>query len=174
MEDEVILVNEKDVEVGKASKATVHKQGLLHRAFSIFIYNSRGEILLQQRALDKYHSPGLWTNACCSHPKPGETVEAAAKRRLKEELGIETPLKVIGSFIYEHKFENGLSENEFDYVLIGSFDEKPEPDPREVMALDYRTIDEINKDLSDKPGEFTVWFGQAFRIFNNWYKGVKS
>src|SRR6516164_10337979 len=118
MDQEVILVNEQDEPIGTMGKMEAHKKALLHRAFSVFIFNSKGEMLLQQRARDKYHSGGLWTNACCSHPKPGEEVQLAASRRLNEELGFNTPLTKIFDFIYQSSFENGLTEFEFDHVFI--------------------------------------------------------
>ena len=119
--EEVILVNEQDEQTGTIEKMEAHRKALLHRAFSVFIFNGKGEMLLQQRAMGKYHSPGLWTNACCSHPRPGEEVETAAFRRLKEEMGIETSLKKIFDFIYRTEFDNGLTEYEFDHVYIGTY-----------------------------------------------------
>ena len=170
MEAEVILVDEKDNEKGKELKSVAHEKGVLHRAFSIFIYNENAEILLQQRALNKYHSPGLWTNACCSHPRPGESVLEAAARRLKEELGFETELEIIGNFIYRHKFENGLTEHEYDHVLAGRYDGLIIPDYAEVMSTDFKSIEEINKELAETPGNYTIWFPEAFRIFLKWRK----
>src|SRR5277367_2014029 len=117
--EEVILVNEKDEATGVMEKLQAHRNGSLHRAFSIFIFNNKNEMLLQQRAGNKYHSAGLWTNACCSHPKPGEQIDVAAQRRLKEEMGFETPLDKIFSFIYNASFDNGLSEHEFDHAFAG-------------------------------------------------------
>src|SRR4249919_2599143 len=116
IDQEVILVNEQNEAIGTMEKMEAHRKALLHRAFSVFIFNSKGEMLLQQRALNKYHSGGLWTNACCSHPRPGELIEDAATRRLKEELGFETPLKKIFQFTYQASFDNGLTEHEFDHV----------------------------------------------------------
>src|SRR6185503_16709121 len=118
----VILVNEKDEVTGTAEKMEAHEKGLLHRAFSIFVFNSRGEVLMQQRAPGKYHSAGLWTNACCSHPRPGEKTEEAARRRLREELGFETALTEIFDFIYRAEFVNGLAEHEYDHVYVGEYD----------------------------------------------------
>ena len=122
--DKVILVNEHDDMVGIMDKMEAHQQGLLHRAFSIFIFNTKGEMLLQQRAFSKYHSGGLWTNACCSHPLPGEKTEDAAQRRLKEEIGFETSLEKIFDFVYKAAFENGLTEHEFDHVFAGEYEGK--------------------------------------------------
>src|ERR1700754_1322335 len=117
--EEVILVNENDIPVGTMEKMEAHRKALLHRAFSVFIFNSKGEMLLQQRADKKYHSGGLWTNACCSHPKPGEEIETAASRRLREELGFGTGLRKVFDFIYQSPFDNGLTEFEFDHVFFG-------------------------------------------------------
>ena len=123
--EEVILVNEADEQIGVMEKMEAHEKGLLHRAFSVFIFNDKGEMLLQQRALNKYHSGGLWTNACCSHPRPGEDTLQAAKRRLMEEMGIETSLTLKNSFTYKTAFENGLTEHEFDHIFIGTFNQEP-------------------------------------------------
>ena len=131
---DIILVNEEDVQVGTMEKMEVHERGLLHRAFSVFIFNKAGEMLLQQRALSKYHSGGLWTNACCSHPRPGEKTEDAAARRLFEELGFGTELRFAFSFTYKAAFDNGLTEHEFDHVFVGHFDGPLRPDPKEVAG----------------------------------------
>ena len=133
--DEVILVDASDVPQGRMEKMEAHRRALLHRAFSVFIFNSRGEMLLQRRALGKYHSAGLWTNACCSHPRPGEETLDAAVRRLREEMGFTTPLKKAFDFTYRHEFGNGLTEFEFDHVYIGWYDEAVHPNQEEV--LDY-------------------------------------
>ena len=170
MEDEVILVDETDKVQGTAFKTAAHEKGMLHRAFSIFIYNPQGEVLLQQRALNKYHSPGLWTNACCSHPRPGETIEEAGKRRLKEELGCESELQLIGNFVYRHKFENGLTEYEFDHVLAGEYEGLLIPDHDEVMGTEFKTVQQIKKELDSNRDNFTIWFPQAFQKFLDWQK----
>lgn len=160
--DSVVLVNEFDEEVGTMEKMEAHRQALLHRAFSVFIFNSRGEMLLQRRALTKYHSGGLWTNACCSHPRPGEAVEAAATRRLQEELGFVTPLEAAFSFTYKAPFDNGLTEYEFDHVLTGLYDGIIEPVPEEVCEVCHMPMDDIRADLLAHPGKYTEWFRIAF------------
>jgi isopentenyl-diphosphate delta-isomerase len=162
MTDSVVLVNEFDEEVGTMEKMEAHRQALLHRAFSVFIFNASGEMLLQRRALTKYHSGGLWTNACCSHPRPGESVEAAATRRLQEELGFVAPLEPAFSFTYHAPFDNGLTEYEFDHVLTGSYDGDIQPVPEEVCDVCYLSMDEIRADLVDHPEKYTAWFRIAF------------
>jgi isopentenyl-diphosphate delta-isomerase len=160
--DSVVLVNELDEEVGTMEKMEAHRRALLHRAFSVFIFNPAGEMLLQRRALTKYHSGGLWTNACCSHPRPGESVGAAATRRLQEELGFVTPLKSAFSFTYKAPFDNGLTEYEFDHVLTGYYDGLIQPDPEEVCDVSYKSLDEIRTDLISHPQHYTAWFHIAF------------
>jgi isopentenyl-diphosphate delta-isomerase len=161
--EEVILVNEQDEQTGTIEKMEAHRKALLHRAFSVFIFNGKGEMLLQQRALGKYHSPGLWTNACCSHPRPGEEVETAALRRLKEEMGIETSLKKIFDFIYRTDFDNGLTEYEFDHVYVGTYQGQLETDKREVKDYCFRTMDDIENDLREHPTKYSAWFSIAFQ-----------
>ena len=162
--EEVILVNENDIPLGTMEKIEAHRKALLHRAFSVFIFNSRGEMLLQQRAPGKYHSAGLWTNACCSHPRPGEDTCAAAKRRLHEELGFDTPLKKVFDFTYRSEFSNGLTEFEFDHVYTGIYDEAIYPNPMEVSDCRYRSLDEIRASLQSDPQQFTSWFHLAFPL----------
>lgn len=145
-------------------KMEAHRKALLHRAFSVFIFNSKGEMLLQQRAAGKYHSAGLWTNACCSHPRPGEDTLAAARRRLQEELGFTTELKKVFDFTYRSEFENGLTEHEFDHVFIGTYDQSVHPDAGEVSDYCYRSLDEIHADLQSFPGQYTSWFRLAFPL----------
>jgi isopentenyl-diphosphate Delta-isomerase len=161
-EAEVILVNEDDQPVGTMEKMKVHHQGLLHRAFSVFIFDRQGNMLLQKRAAGKYHGAGLWTNACCSHPYPGESTEAAAKRRLFEELGFNAPLKKAFEFVYKAKVENELTEHEYDHVFIGTYEGEINPDEEEVS--DYRFVDlsQIQKEIEEHPGNFTSWFKIAF------------
>lgn len=167
--EQVILVNEKDMEIGTMEKMEAHRLGVLHRAFSVFIFNKQGEMLLQQRALEKYHSGGLWTNACCSHPRPGEEVLTAASRRLHEELGFKTSLDPIFSFVYEANFENGLTEHEFDHVFFGTYNGEIDPNKKEVMNVKFENMQIINMELKQDPSKFTAWFQLAFdRIFNWW------
>lgn len=169
MEKNVILVNEKDEITGTAEKMEAHQKGLLHRAFSIFVFNSKGEMLLQQRALDKYHSGGLWTNACCSHPQPGEDTEAAAKKRLREEMGFETPVSKIFDFIYKSKFDNGLTEYEFDHVFVGEYEGEINYNTEEVMSAEYKSMPKIHELLKTDPGRYTAWFHIAFPKVESWW-----
>lgn len=166
--NEVILVNEADEQLGTMEKMEAHRKGLLHRAFSVFIFNPRGEMLLQQRAAGKYHSPGLWTNACCSHPRPGEQVADAAGRRLREELGFDAPLEKIFTFIYETPFDNGLTEHEVDHVFAGIYEDSVKPDPGEVQDYTYKPVDEIEYSLSVKSSAYTSWFRIAFPRVRQW------
>ena len=166
----VILVNEKDEITGTAEKMEAHKKGLLHRAFSIFVFNSRGEMLMQQRAPGKYHSGGLWTNACCSHPRPGEKTEDAARRRLKEELGFETPLAGIFDFIYKAEFVNGLAEYEYDHVYVGEYDGIIQPDKEEVMDYCFLPMPEVGRRITHRPENYTAWFHIAFPKIEQWWK----
>ena len=160
--EEVILVDENDHETGTMEKMEVHKRGLLHRAFSIFILNRKGFLLLQKRASGKYHSPGLWTNTCCSHPRPGETIMLAAVRRLGEEMGIHCPLQKSFQFIYKAQFDNGLTEHELDHVLVGVSDDLPVPDYDEVEDFSYMDVDFLSYDIETNPAKYTVWFRIAF------------
>lgn len=165
LEEKVILVDTNDTQIGLMPKMEAHEKGLLHRAFSVFILNKSGELMLQQRALDKYHSPGLWTNTCCSHQREGETNVEAGKRRLFEEMGFKTELSDLVSFIYKAPFDNGLTEHEFDHVLIGYFEENPKINPAEVAAWKWMPIDAIKADLSDHPDDYTEWFKIIFDKF---------
>lgn len=159
MADEyVILVDEQDNETGVMEKMQAHREGRLHRAFSIFIFNDRKELLLQQRAIDKYHSGGLWTNTCCSHPRPNETVKDAANRRLFEEMGMSCELSILTSFIYQTPFGNGLTEHELDYVLTGRFNSTPQINPEEVQAYTWMSLEDVRKDIALHPGNYTSWF----------------
>jgi isopentenyl-diphosphate delta-isomerase len=164
----VILVDEEDRVIQLAEKLTAHQQGLLHRAFSVFIFRRdpnthETELLLQQRALNKYHSPLLWTNTCCSHPRPGETVIEAAHRRLTEELGFTATLKNLGWFRYQAHFPNNLCENELDYVLTGYVDHtiRVYHNPKEIHAYRWITLSHLHKELAEQPEQFTSWFAKA-------------
>lgn len=165
---QVILVNEQDEAVGFMEKMEAHEKALLHRAFSVFIFNSNGLMLLQQRALKKYHSPGLWTNACCSHPNPDEEVHAAALRRLQEELGFTTTVKKAFHFTYKAAFDNGLTEHEFDHVFVGVYDGAMHLNEDEVSAITYKSMDEIESDLETVPHVYTEWFKIAFPLLKAW------
>lgn len=165
---DVILVNERDEPTGIMEKMEAHRKAVLHRAFSIFIFNNKGEMLLQQRALGKYHSGGLWTNACCSHPAPGEETPNAAMRRLHEEMGFTTSLEKIFDFVYRYEFEHGLTEHEFDHVFIGIYDGKISPDPMEVKDYCYKGLEEIHATLQSHPQKYTAWFGIAFPKVQQW------
>ena len=156
-EELVILVDNQDNEIGVQDKLSVHQLGLLHRAFSVFIFNSTNELLLQQRADSKYHSPGLWSNTCCSHPKPGEKTIDACKRRLMEEMGMTCDLEFNFSFVYQCKFSNGLTEYEFDHVYIGISDELPVLNKCEVKDWKYITIRDLENEIEVKPENFTEW-----------------
>jgi isopentenyl-diphosphate delta-isomerase len=156
--DYVILVDSQDNELGIMEKLEAHEKGLLHRAFSIFIFNSKVEMLIQQRAYSKYHSPGLWTNACCSHPAPNETILEAAKRRLKEELGMSALLVDAFHFEYRETFENNLTEHELDHVLIGYCNENPILNSMEACAFRWIAMKDLFVELENNPENFTVWF----------------
>ena len=159
---QVILVNSNNEPIGEMEKMEVHEKGLLHRAFSVFIFNKQGEMLLQQRAQQKYHSPQLWTNACCSHPMPGEETEASAHRRLKEELGFDTALTEVFSFTYQSVFDNGLTEHEFDHVFTGVYDGVLLPNPEEVKDHCFMKMEDIRKQIKLSPQQYTSWFKIAF------------
>ncbi|HSB93499.1 MAG TPA: isopentenyl-diphosphate Delta-isomerase [Flavitalea sp.] len=169
--DLVILVNEDDVPMGQSEKLEAHQLGLMHRAFSVFIFNNSGEMLLQRRALGKYHSGGLWTNACCSHPRPGETTKHAAERRLYEELGFTTEVQKIFEFTYSAAFANGLIENEYDHVFTGVYEAAIHPVPAEVMDVEWRSLQWITEDLATKPDNYTAWFHIALPKIVDWAEG---
>lgn len=158
MLEEVILVDADDVAIGTMEKIEAHQKGLLHRAFSILLVNERGEMLLQQRALEKYHSPGLWTNACCSHPRPNETNLDAANRRLQEELGMSVSLNEIFQFTYHAELEHGLSEHEIDHVFFGMTNENPSINLAEVMSYKWISLSELILDINVHPEKYTAWF----------------
>ena len=160
--EQVILVNEKDEQTGIMEKMEAHLTGTLHRAFSVFIFNNNGEMLLQQRAAAKYHNGELWTNACCSHPAPGEATLAAASRRLKEEMGFTTQLEKAFDFTYKASFENGLTEHEFDHVFVGTYRGEIKINKTEVKDYCFKTINELESSLKTHPQKFTAWFKIAF------------
>lgn len=174
MEEKVILVDENDQPIGLIEKLEAHKKGLLHRAFSVFVVNEKGELLLQQRALDKYHSAGLWTNTCCSHQRENETTLEAANRRLMEEMGMQVELKELFSFIYKADFENGLTEHELDYVLVGFSNENPHINPQEVADFQWKTFSEIQDEMQEMPEKYTIWFRIIFEKFYQFMNENKS
>ena len=154
----VVLVDEKDREIGTEDKLLAHQNGgMLHRAFSIFVFNRKGELLLQRRAMAKYHTPGKWTNTCCSHPFPNEGVLDAAHRRLREEMGFDCEMKEEFAFTYLAEVGNGLTENEYDHVIFGAYDRDPEPNPDEAMASRWVGLEELNKEIKANSGDFTPW-----------------
>lgn len=167
MEEKIILVDNKDKEIGNMGKMEAHIKGILHRAFSIFIFNSSNEMLIHQRALSKYHSGGLWTNTCCSHPRFGETLEEATHRRLIEEMGFDCQLKEVTSFLYFAKLDKGLIEHEYDHIFIGHFDGVPTPNKAEVEDYKWITIEDLKKSLAEEPELYTYWFTKAMNIFFN-------
>ena len=162
MEEYVVLVNENDQQVGIMEKMAAHIVPRLHRAFSIFIFNSKGELLLQQRALSKYHSPGLWTNTCCSHPRNGESLQQATTRRLKEEMGLSCDMHEVFTFIYKAPVGLGLIEHEFDHVWFGQSDDTPLINTEEVEAYKYMSLDDISNDMRQHPESYTEWFKISF------------
>jgi len=172
--EEVILVTEQDEPIGRMEKMEAHWKGVLHRAFSVFIINDKNEMLLQQRAKTKYHSGGLWTNACCSHPRPGEETEAAAVRRLHEELGFSAPISKIFDFQYNAAFENGLTEHEYDHVYIGIYNGKIIPNPNEVQDYCYKKIEDIESTIHSHPHKYTAWFCIAFPKVMQWLQSRES
>lgn len=162
-EEEVILVDKHDVEQGTMKKMEAHKNGgTLHRAFSVFVFNTKGELLLQRRALHKYHSGGLWTNTCCSHPRPGETVREAGHRRLEEEMGMQCKLVELFSFEYKAELDGGMTEWELDHVLLGLSDKEPSINEEEVAEFKYMPLDDIDEDLNKNPQNYTEWFKICF------------
>lgn len=165
MEEKVILVDTNDEPIGLMEKMEAHQLGLLHRAFSVFVLNSKNEIMLQQRAAHKYHSPLLWTNTCCSHQRAGESNLEAGSRRLFEEMGFTTPLKEHFHFIYKAPFDNGLTEHELDHVMVGYSDEEPNINPDEVESWKWMSIEAVKADMQENPNEYTAWFTIIFEEF---------
>jgi len=164
MQEMLVLVDENGKEVGACEKFEAHRKGLLHRAFSIFIFNSKGEVLLQRRALDKYHSGGLWANTCCSHPRVGEALDEAIHRRLQEEMGFDCPLEEVFSFSYYVKFSNGLSENEYDHVFKGYYDGPVHPDKSEVVQYKLCSWDWLVDDIARNPEKYGYWLREIVRL----------
>ena len=167
MKENVILVDKNDTQIGLMSKLDAHKKGILHRAFSVFVLNNNNEIMLQKRAYNKYHSGGLWTNTCCSHQREGENSIEAGKRRLLEEMGFETELKILTSFIYKVEFENGLTEHELDYLLIGKYLKSPVINKQEVADWKWMKVELIADDIKLNPNNYTSWFKIIFDKFQN-------
>lgn len=173
-EELVVLVNHNDEQIGLMPKLEAHEKAMLHRAFSVFVMNDENEIMLQQRAADKYHSPLLWTNTCCSHQRDGESNLEAGKRRLKEEMGFETPLKELFSFIYKAPFDNGLTEHEFDHVMIGYYNEEPVINKEEVESWKWMSIEDIKQDMIKAPQVYTEWFKIIFDKFYHYIEAQKK
>ncbi|MCG9971997.1 isopentenyl-diphosphate Delta-isomerase [Christiangramia crocea] len=170
-EEKVILVNEKDEQIGLMEKIEAHEKALLHRAFSVFVFNKKNELMIQQRAFSKYHSPGLWTNTCCSHQREGESNIEAGKRRLQEEMGFTTDLKDTISFIYKAPFDNGLTEHEYDHILVGNFEGEPNLNPDEVAAWKWVSLEDLKVDMKKNPHIYTEWFKI---IFDKYYSTIQQ
>ena len=169
--DFVILVDKNDKKIGLMPKMEAHEKGVLHRAFSVFIFNDKNELMLQKRNINKYHSPGLWTNTCCSHQKDGESNINAGKRRLKEEMGFCVDLNELDSFIYYVKFDNGLIEHELDHILVGKYNGSFNVNPKEVDEWKWLTLDKIKDDIKRNPNNYTEWFKI---IMDNYYNELKN
>lgn len=165
LSEQVVLVDRQDRPIGTEEKLAAHRRGVLHRAFSVFVFNDEGELLLQRRAPGKYHSGGLWSNTCCSHPRPGEPTDRAARRRLGEEMGIDCDLEHLFSFSYRAAFPDGLIEHEYDHVFVGYSDEVPRCDPGEVMDYRWTSLPALRADMDEDPASFTVWFRMALNDF---------
>ncbi len=172
-EEQVILVNEKDEPIGLMNKMEAHEKAVLHRAFSVFVLNDKNEVMLQQRAHHKYHSPLLWTNTCCSHQRAGETNIEAGKRRLYEEMGFNAELKELFHFIYKAPFDNGLTEHELDHVMIGYSNEVPSINPEEVESWKWMKIEDIKEDMIQNPALYTIWFKIIFDEFYHYLEDHK-
>lgn len=164
-EEQVVLVNKNDEKIGLMPKQEAHLKGVLHRAFSVFIFNEKNELMLQQRALDKYHSPGLWANTCCSHQRDGESSVDAGKRRLMEEMGFTSDLKETTTFIYKAPFDNGLTEHELDHILVGHYNENPNINPEEVASWKWMDLELVREDIKNNPDLYTAWFKIIFDKF---------
>mgnify|MGYP003343926421 FL=1 len=170
-EEQVVLVDVHDNPIGLMSKMEAHQKAVLHRAFSVFVLNDQNELMLQQRALHKYHSPGLWTNTCCSHQRSGESNIQAGTRRLQEEMGFTTELTELTSFIYKAPFDNGLTEHELDHIMLGRYNSSPTINPEEVADWKWMPIEDVKNDVDTHPERYTVWF---VIIFERFYKDLFS
>jgi len=164
-EEMVILVNQNDEQIGLMPKMEAHKKAVLHRAFSVFVMNDKGETLMQRRAAQKYHSPGLWTNTCCSHQREGETNKVAGKRRLHEEMGFQTELEELFSFIYKAPFDNGLTEHEYDHVMVGTYNGEPRINTEEVADYRWMKPETVKSDMEENPENYTAWSKIIFDKF---------
>ncbi|WP_458627384.1 isopentenyl-diphosphate Delta-isomerase [Winogradskyella sp. PC D3.3] len=165
IEEQVILVDENDNKIGLMPKLEAHEKALLHRAFSVFVFNDKNELMLQQRAMHKYHTPGLWTNTCCSHQRDGETNIEAGKRRLQEEMGFVTELQEKTAFIYKAPFDNGLTEHEYDHIMVGYFNGSPHINEDEVASWKWMSLDAVKVDIAENPQRYTAWFKIIFEKF---------
>jgi len=170
IEEQVILVNENDEQIGLMPKMEAHEKAVLHRAFSVFVFNEKNQLMLQQRAANKYHSPLLWTNTCCSHQRNGETNIEAGKRRLQEEMGFVCELEAKTSFIYKAPFDNGLTEHELDHVMVGYYNENPIINREEVENFKYMTVEAVKQDMLVNPEIYTAWFKIIFEKFYDFIK----
>lgn len=171
--ENVILVNENDEQIGLSEKLAAHQKGALHRAVSVFVFNKKGELLLQRRALTKYHGAGLWTNTCCTHPRDGEISEACAVRRLKEEMGIDAQVEKQFSFVYKAEVENGLIENEFDHVFFGVYEGDISLNPDEAEDCKFVSLDKVFKDAEENPERYSIWFRIIIDKFRNHLTGME-
>ena len=171
MEELVVLVDEHDNQVGLMPKMEAHEKAVLHRAFSVFVFNDQSELMLQQRAATKYHSPLLWTNTCCSHQRDGATALAAGKRRLQEEMGFVCDLTEVFQFVYKAPFDNGLTEHELDHVMIGTYNGEPNVNPEEVASHKWMSLEDVKNDMEDNPQQYTAWFKI---IFKEYYHRLRS
>ena len=168
VEEQVILVNEYDEQIGLMPKMEAHEKAVLHRAFSVFVFNTKNELMLQQRAAHKYHSPLLWTNTCCSHQRDGESNIEAGTRRLKEEMGFTTDLKETTSFIYKAPFDNGLTEHELDHIMLGYYENEPIINKQEVEDWKWMPLEDVKHDINVHPEHYTAWFKIIFEKFYNY------
>jgi isopentenyl-diphosphate delta-isomerase len=159
----LILVDENDMEIGEEEKMSIHRKGLLHRCFSIFVFNRAGEVLMQKRAQSKYHSGGLWTNTCCGHPIAGENTKSAAHRRLREEMGFDCEMSEAFTFIYRAELDHNLIEHEYDHVFIGHYDGEVQPSPKEAETYAWLSVDSVLEEMNRQPERYTVWSIIAFK-----------